>query len=119
LIPNRRSDASNPISFLGDFNIKKIFGMFNEASTAAQKGKSGIVDTTLRKVVEVAYNLFEFVKSHNELLDGTGRLDDLASKTANEVFTLGGIIPKDIGAAVSSFRQWKVKREHSHVMSNT
>ena len=76
--------------------------MFNEASTASKKVESGIVDSTLRKVVEVAYNLFEFVTSHNQLVLGTGKLDELASKTSNnELFSLGGVLPHNMGEVVS------------------
>ena len=81
----RQSDGLSPLSFLGDFDPNKMIGIFNEALTASKKLESGIVDSNVRKVINVAFNLFEFVTSHNQLVLGAGKVDEYRGKIPGHV----------------------------------
>jgi hypothetical protein len=81
--------------------------MINAASSvdaAAQEKTSSVVDDTLKRTMEVAFNFFEFVTSHKSLVDGASRRADgesFASKTAFDENGLPAFISKDTVDLVS------------------
>lgn len=60
----KRSDEAQTTS---PFNIKKLLKLFSEINTKPEK--SEIVDDRLRKLVEVGFNLYEFMTSHGSIVE--------------------------------------------------
>jgi hypothetical protein len=104
-IYRRNGEAAG--SFFENLNLNKILGMINAASSvdaAAQEKTSSVVDETLKRTMEVAFNFFEFVTSHKSLVDGASRRADgesFASKTAFDENGLPAFISKDTVDLVS------------------
>ncbi len=89
-------------SFFSNFNIDKLISTIkdvqnnfnnNNNNKSQKKSDGGVVDGSLKEILDVAFHLFEFVTSTNSLAEGTAaRLGDVKDSTfAGTDFKSGGV----------------------------
>ena len=82
-------------SFFNNFNMDKLISTIKEVQNSFKNNKNnnsnqeksdvGIVDGSLKQILDVAFHLFEFVTSTNSLAEGTAaRLGDVKDSTFDE-----------------------------------